>query len=73
MTHALASTLNLYISIQNGLKLIPLDHDVFEMIVVHVRVPVIELYLVSFDEPTINDEEYEDNNDGEDGVHSRID
>jgi hypothetical protein len=29
-----------------------------EMVAKHVRVPVIELYLVLFDEPTLNDEEY---------------
>jgi hypothetical protein len=45
------------------------------MVTAHKRVPVIELNLVSFDEPAVNDDEYEDNNDdndGEYGENSRI-
>jgi hypothetical protein len=46
------------------------------MVAAHVGVPVITLYLVSFDEPRVNDDEYEDyndDNDGEYGENSRID
>jgi hypothetical protein len=63
-------------SIQSGLKLISSDYNVLEMVAAHVEVPVITLYLVSFDEPRVNDDEYEDyndDNDGEYGENSRID
>jgi hypothetical protein len=63
-------------SIQSGLKLISLDYNVLEMVAAHVEVPVIMLYLVSFDESRVNDDEYEDyndDNDGEYGENSRID
>jgi hypothetical protein len=63
-------------SIQSGMKLISSDYNVLEMVAAHVEVPVITLYLVSFDEPRVNDDEYEDyndDNDGEYGENSRID
>ena len=63
-------------SIQSGLKLISSYYNVLEMVVAHVRVLVITLYLVSFDEPRVNGdgyEDYNDDNDGEYGENSRID
>jgi hypothetical protein len=42
------------------------------MVTAYKRVLVIELNLVSFDEPTINDDEYEDDNDDEYVENSRI-
>ena len=47
-------------SIQSSLKLISSHYNVLEMIATHVEVPVITLYLVSFDEPRVNDDKYED-------------
>jgi hypothetical protein len=63
-------------SIQSGMKLISSDYNVLEMVAAHVEVSVITLYLVSFDEPRVNDDEYEnynDDNDGEYGENSQID
>ncbi|XP_059440262.1 uncharacterized protein LOC132172719 [Corylus avellana] len=63
-------------SFQGGLKLISSDHNVLEMVAAHKGAPVIELYLVSFNEPAVNDDEYEDDNDDDDGEHgenNRID
>jgi hypothetical protein len=60
-------------SIQSGLKLISSYYNVLEMVVAHVEVSIIKLYLVSFDEPRVNDDEYEDYNDDNDGENSRID
>ncbi|XP_059461824.1 uncharacterized protein LOC132190802 [Corylus avellana] len=61
---------------QGGLKLISSNHNVLEMVAAHKGVPVIELYLISFDKPAVNDDEYEDDNDDDDGEYgenSRID
>jgi hypothetical protein len=63
-------------SIQSGLKLISSYYNVLEMVAAHVEVLVITLYLVSFDEPRVNDDEYEDYNSdnvGEYCENSRID
>jgi hypothetical protein len=60
-------------SLQNGLKLISLDHDVLEMVGVHKGIPIVELYLVSFNECRTNEEDDEYDNYGGDGGHSRID
>jgi hypothetical protein len=49
---------------------------VSKIVAAHVEVPIITLYLVSFDEPRVNEDEYEDDNndnDGEYGENSRID
>ena len=43
------------------------------MVDAHKKVLIIELKFVSFDEPIVNDDEYEDDNDGEYGKNSRID
>jgi hypothetical protein len=55
------------------LKLISSDDDVFEMVNVHKGVPIVELYIVSFGEPRANDKDYEYDDGGDDGRHSRID
>jgi hypothetical protein len=57
-------------SLQKGLRLISSNHDVLEMVHVHKGVPIVELYHVSFVEPTANDGDYEYD---DDGGHSRID
>jgi hypothetical protein len=63
-------------SIQSDLKLISSNYNVSKIVAAHVEVPIITLYLVSFDEPRVNEDEYEDDNDdndGEYGENSRID
>jgi hypothetical protein len=53
---------------QSGLKLISSDYDVLGMVDAHKGVLIIELYLVSFAEHSVSDDD-EDN----DGENSRID
>jgi hypothetical protein len=62
-------------TIRNGLILITSNHDVIEMVKLYQGLPIVELYIVSFDEP-VPDSEYEynddDGDDGDDGGYSRI-
>jgi len=45
-------------TIRNGLTLITSNHDVIEMVKLHQGLPIVELYIVSFDEP-LPDSEYD--------------
>jgi hypothetical protein len=58
---------------QSGLKLISSDYDVLVMVDAHKGLLVIELYLVSFVEHSISNDEYEDNDEDNDGENNRID
>ena len=60
-------------SMQSGLKLISSDFDVLGMVDAHKGVLVIELYLVSFAEHSVRDDDYEDNDEDNDGENNRID
>jgi hypothetical protein len=60
-------------NMQSGLKLISSDYDVLGMVAAHKGVLVIELYLVSFAEHSVSNDEYEDNDEDNDGENNRID
>ena len=60
-------------SMQSDLKLISLNYDVLGMVDAHKRELVIELYLVSFDEHAVNNDECEDDNVDNKGENNRID
>jgi hypothetical protein len=61
-------------NMQSGLKLISSDYDVLGMVAAHKGVLVIELYLVSFADHSVSNDEYEDNDEDEDndGENTRI-
>jgi hypothetical protein len=59
-------------NMQSGLKLISSDYDVLGMVAAHKGVLVIELYLVSFADHSVSNDEYEDNDEGNDGENTRI-
>jgi hypothetical protein len=59
-------------NMQSGLKLISSDYDVLGMVAAHKGVLVIELYLVSFADHSVSNDEYEDNDEGNDGENPRI-
>jgi hypothetical protein len=57
---------------QTGLKLISSDYDVLGMVATHKGVLVIELYLMSFADHSVSNDEYEDNDEDNDGENTRI-
>jgi hypothetical protein len=60
-------------NMQSGLKLISSDYNVLGMVAAHKGVLVIELYLVSFVEHSVSNDEYEDDDEDNDGENNRID
>jgi hypothetical protein len=58
-------------TIRNGLTLIASNHNVIEMVKLHKGMSIVELYIVSFDEPVLY-REYEYDDDGNNRGYYRI-
>jgi hypothetical protein len=60
-------------NMQSCLKPISSDYDVLGIVAAHKGVLVIELYLMSFAEHSVSNDEYEDDDEDNDGENNRID